>query len=124
MGLDFLIILFLLIGLLLAVFVGRRQVAVSFCWLADKLALVVEERFWHDFLHHNVLIEPFKAMAAFLANPIDRGLVDGVANGLAWLVQRESGELRQVQTGYVRHYALSILLGVVVIVTWFILRSL
>jgi len=124
MGLDFLAISFLLIGLLIAVFVGRRQVAVFFCWLADKLAFVVEERFWHDFLHHNVLIEPFKAMAAFLANPIDRGLVDGVANGLAWLVQRESGELRQVQTGYVRHYALSILLGVVVIVTWFILRSL
>ncbi len=112
------------IGLLIAVFVGRRQIVRSFCRLTDKLAFVVEERFWRDFLHHNVLVTPFKTTAVFLADPIDRGGVDGVASGLAWLVQRESGELRQVQTGYVRHYALAILLGVVVIVTWFILRSL
>lgn len=93
-----------------------------FCWLADKLAVVVDGHFWHDFVHDSVLVEPFITTAAFLANPIDLGLVDGLANGIARLVQRGSGELRKAQTGYVRHYALSILLGVVAVVAWFVFR--
>jgi NADH-quinone oxidoreductase subunit L len=91
-------------------------------WLADKLAFAVDWQFWHDFVHDNVLAEPFKATATFLANPIDLGFVDGIANGLARLVQGGSGELRKVQTGYVRNYALSILLGVAALVAWFVFR--
>jgi NADH-quinone oxidoreductase subunit L len=89
-------------------------------WLADQLAFVVDWEFWHDFVHDKVLAEPFVTTAAFLANPIDLGFVDGVVNGLAKLVQGGSKELRKVQTGYVRNYALSILLGVVAIVAWFV----
>lgn len=92
-------------------------------WLADRLALAVDWQFWHDFVHDNVLAEPFRATAAFLANPIDRGFVDGIVNRLAKLIQSGSGELRQVQTGYVRNYALSILLGVVVVVAWLVLKK-
>jgi NADH-quinone oxidoreductase subunit L len=91
-------------------------------WLADKLAFEVDWKFWHDFFHDKVLAEPFVTTAAFLANPIDLGFVDGIANGLAKLVQSGSRELSKVQTGYVRNYALSILLGVVAIVAWFVFR--
>jgi NADH-quinone oxidoreductase subunit L len=91
-------------------------------WLADRLAFAVDWDFWHDFIHDSVLAEPFKATAAFLANPIDLGLVDGIANGLARLIQGGASELRQVQTGYVRNYALSILIGVVAVVAWFVFR--
>ena len=38
------------------------------------------------------------------------------------LVERISEQLRRIQTGYVRNYALSVLLGVVVIVAYFALR--
>lgn len=91
-------------------------------WLADKLAFTVDWQFWHDFVHDDVLAQPFKTTANFLANPIDLGLVDGIANGLARLIQGGSGELRKLQTGYVRNYALSILLGVAAIVAWFVFR--
>ena len=91
-------------------------------WLADRLAFEIDWQFWHDFIHDKVIAEPFITTAAFLANPIDLGLVDGIVNGLARLVQGGSGELRKVQTGYVRNYALSILLGVVAIVAWFVFR--
>jgi NADH-quinone oxidoreductase subunit L len=91
--------------------------------LTATLAGVVEGRFWHDFAHHDVLLEPFRATAAFLAGPVEQGLVDGLANGLAHLAHSSSVKLRQTQTGYVRHYALSILLGVVAIVGWLVLRQ-
>jgi len=93
-----------------------------FYWLAEKLAFVVDWQFWHDFVHDKVLAEPFRATAAFLADPIDLGLIDGIANGLARLTQDASGELQKLQTGYVRNYALSILLGVVAVLAWLILR--
>ena len=93
-----------------------------FYWLADRLAYAVDWQFLHDFCHDNVLVEPFRATARFLANPVDLGLVDGAANALAGQVQRAAVTLRQTQTGYVRNYALSILLGVVAIVAWFIIR--
>ena len=93
-----------------------------FYWIADKLATAIDWEFWHDFVHDNVLAEPFRATAVFLANPIDLGIVDGMANGMAKIIERGSGRLRNLQTGYVRNYALSILLGVAIIMAWFVLR--
>jgi NADH-quinone oxidoreductase subunit L len=93
-----------------------------FCWSADKLAYDIDWKFWHDFVHDRVLAEPFDKTAAFLANPIDLGIIDGIANGLGNVTRNAAAELRKVQTGYVRNYALSILLGVVAILVWLIFR--
>jgi NADH-quinone oxidoreductase subunit L len=90
--------------------------------LANFLAYTIDWRFWHDWFHDTVIADTFKAGAKFLANPIDLGIIDGVVNGLARLVERISAQLRQIQTGYVRNYALSVLLGVVIIVAYFALR--
>jgi NADH-quinone oxidoreductase subunit L len=67
-------------------------------------------------------VATFKSVARFLANPLDLGIIDGAVNGLARLIRWCSDQLRQVQTGYVRNYALSVLLGVVIIVAYFALR--
>ncbi len=45
----------------------------------------------------------------------DRKGVDGTVGGMAALVGGTSGRLRRVQNGFVRSYALTMLLGVVVI---------
>jgi NADH-quinone oxidoreductase subunit L len=103
-------------------FDARFTVARLYRRLTATLAGAVEGRFWRDFIHHDVLLEPFRATAAFLAGPIEQGLLDGLVNGLARLAHNGSLKLRQAQTGYVRHYALSILLGVVAIVAWLVLR--
>jgi len=57
-----------------------------------------------------------------LAGPIDLGVIDGLANLLANLTVRLASSLRVVQTGFVRNYALSIFLGVVIILGYLILR--
>jgi NADH-quinone oxidoreductase subunit L len=53
---------------------------------------------------------------SILWRTIDSGLIDGTVNGLAKLVGGISHVGRLVQTGYVRNYALGMLVGVVVIV--------
>ncbi len=53
----------------------------------------------------------FQAMADF-----DKAAVDGAVNGVGTLVAEGSSRLRLLQTGFVRNYALSLALGVVVVV--------
>ena len=90
--------------------------------LAQFLAYVIDWRVWHDWFHDTAIAGTFKGGAQFLANPIDLGIIDGAVNGMARGVGWCSAQLRQIQTGYVRNYALSVLLGVVIIVAYFALR--
>jgi NADH-quinone oxidoreductase subunit L len=90
--------------------------------LSQFLANVIDWRFWHDWFHDTVIARTFKGGAQILANPIDLGIIDGAVNGMARGVRWCSAQLRQIQTGYVRNYALSVLLGVVIIVAYLALR--
>lgn len=90
--------------------------------LARFLAEVIDWRFWHDWFHDSVIWRGYNALARFLAEPFDLGVIDGIANGLATFTYRMATALRRVQTGFVRNYALSVFLGVVVILGYLIFR--
>jgi NADH-quinone oxidoreductase subunit L len=53
---------------------------------------------------------------------MDAGVVDGAVNGVGLAVQAGSGTLRRVQTGSVRTYAAALILGVVVILGFYLWR--
>jgi NADH-quinone oxidoreductase subunit L len=58
------------------------------------------------------VVTPINIISTFFWKVFDEKLIDGImVNGSAWLVQRISGGLKRLQTGYVQHYALSILVG-------------
>ena len=90
--------------------------------LSRFLADTVDWRFWHDWFHERVIKAGFDRLSALLAVRVDLGGIDAVANGLGAATQRLARSLRQVETGYVRNYALSIFLGVVLIIGYLILR--
>jgi len=90
--------------------------------LSRFLADVIDWRFWHDWFHDKVITGGFNLLTRLLAVRIDLGGIDAFFNGLATLVQRFAALLRQVQTGYVRNYALMIFVGVVVILGYLLLR--
>ncbi len=83
---------------------------------AAFLANQLDWNFWHDYVHNDVLLRGFNALSQLLKNPVDQGLIDGTVNGVGTLTRRASGRLRRVQTGYVRTYAISLLLGVVFVI--------
>jgi NADH-quinone oxidoreductase subunit L len=86
------------------------------------LGEVIDWRFWHDWFHDSFIARGYKGLAAFFSGPFDLGLIDGIANGMASLTVRFAGSLRMIQTGYVRNYALTVFLGVVVIIGYLLLR--
>ena len=81
-------------------------------FLADEL----DWKFWHDYVHDSVILRGFNSLSDFLGRPVDLGVVDGAVNGVGRLTVWLSGHMRRVQTGYVRMYAISLLLGVVFVI--------
>jgi NADH-quinone oxidoreductase subunit L len=87
-------------------------------FLAEK----VDWAFWHDFFHDKVIVGSYNWLVWLLSKPIDTGIIDGFANGLGEGTQELAAALRKLQTGFVRNYALSVLIGVVVIIGYLVLQ--
>jgi NADH-quinone oxidoreductase subunit L len=87
---------------------------------AAWLAYSVDWNFWHDFVHDNLIRDMFVSFADFLANIIDAQGVDGAVNGAGKVTRSFAGALSRIQTGQVRNYALSIFLGAVVLLVYFL----
>lgn len=92
--------------------------------VAHFLAQTLDWDFWHDWFHNKVIAKNFKRLTHFLANPVDLGLVDGASKALASAVQNSSSFLSALQTGFVRNYALSVFMGVVIILGYLIFKPL
>jgi NADH-quinone oxidoreductase subunit L len=57
------------------------------------------------------------------ARRIDPQVIDGAANGAGLLVATMSGLWRRLQTGNVQHYALSFLVGALVLLGYYVGRQ-
>ncbi len=85
-------------------------------WKARFLAFQVDWDFWHDFVHDQIILKSFKNAAGALSGPVDRLGINKFFDGLAYSVQNIAvNVLRPLQTGYVRNYALGVMLGVVMV---------
>ncbi len=87
------------------------------------LADVVDWRFWHDWFHEKVIAGTYNWLSNIALNRYaDQQGIDAAANGLAAVTKNFSAALRRVQNGFVRSYALSVLLGVVIILGYLLLK--
>ncbi len=82
----------------------------------------MENRWWVDQAFNLIFVGGYRQLAGIFANPIDLGFIDAVGIGLGSATRAFSGWLRRIQTGFVRSYALMMLLGVVVFLGYLILR--
>jgi NADH-quinone oxidoreductase subunit L len=100
-----------------AVFVDR------YVDLGHFLADVIDWRFWHDWFHEKVIAGTYNWLSRTVLDlRVDRQGIDAFFNGLGELTKRLSTGLRRLQNGFVRSYALAVLLGVVVILGYLILK--
>jgi len=91
-------------------------------WLSKFLAEKVDWDFWHDFFHDTILAGGFNGATRLLSGPVDLGIIDGIANFLGDGFKELAAQMRKLQTGFVRNYALSIFIGVVFIIGYLIIR--
>ena len=98
-------------------------IVTPFVKISQFLADVIDWRFWHDWFHETVIAGTYNWVSHIALNRYaDQRGIDAFANGLASVTQWLSATMRKVQNGFVRSYALSVLLGVVLIVGYLILK--
>jgi NADH-quinone oxidoreductase subunit L len=86
------------------------------------LVEAARRKFYVDEVYGRVIVLPGKALANFSANVVDARLIDGVVNGTGRLIAGSADGLRRVQSGYVRNYGATFLVGVVVIFSILVVR--
>jgi NADH-quinone oxidoreductase subunit L len=81
------------------------------------------QRSWYiNELYDAVIGRPGARLAQFTSTVVDGKVIDGAVNGVATLVRRSGSAARRVQTGYVRNYALWIVVGIVVLLGFMLTR--
>jgi NADH-quinone oxidoreductase subunit L len=70
-----------------------------------------------------LLVKPIYAIGRGASRFLEGGALDGGSRGIAWTLRGSSSLLRRLQTGYMRNYALAILLGVILIVLYYAVRG-
>ena len=91
--------------------------------VCEFLADYVDWRFWHDWFHEKVIAGTYNWLSNIGLNLYaDQRGIDAFANWLGTATKSLSTGLRKVQNGFVRSYALSILLGVVLILGYLVFK--
>jgi NADH-quinone oxidoreductase subunit L len=102
------------IGVLAAIWQYRKIAKVA----PKKVSLVVaaaRKDLYGDVMNEALLMRPGQRLTKSL-NIFDKSVVDGFVNGLGSFTSGVSARLRRSETGYVRSYAVSIVLGTAILV--------
>jgi NADH-quinone oxidoreductase subunit L len=85
------------------------------------LYTLLENKYYLDWINENILARGARALGVGLWKVGDQAIIDGaVVNGSWKLVGWISGGVRKVQTGYLYHYALVMILGIFALLTYFV----
>ena len=88
---------------------------------AMPLYALLENKYYLDWFNENVLARGARGLGVSLWKVGDQTLIDGtLVNGSWKVVAAFSGLVRWFQTGYLYHYALAMILGIFVLMTYFV----
>jgi NADH-quinone oxidoreductase subunit L len=82
---------------------------------------VLENKYYLDWFNENVLAKGARGLGIGLWKGGDRGVIEGGVVNASWkLIGLISGVVRRFQTGFLYHYAFMMLVGVLLLMTWFV----
>jgi NADH-quinone oxidoreductase subunit L len=83
---------------------------------------VLDNKYYMDWINEHIIARGARCLGGGFWKVGDRGLIDGlVVNGSWKLIAGFSKIIRRLQTGYVFHYALAMILGVFVFMSYFVI---
>ena len=88
---------------------------------AMPIYILLENKYYMDWFNENVLARATRGLGVALWKAGDQALIDdAVVNGSWRIVGWISGVVRKIQTGYLYDYALTMVLGIFVLMTYFV----
>ena len=110
------------VGLATWVYLYKPGIAAAMKSRFHGLWTVLDKKYGFDEFYQYVVAGGGLKLASFLSDRGDRMLIDGwIVHGSARLVASASARLRQVQTGFLYHYAFAMIVGLVALVFAFVL---
>ena len=70
-----------------------------------------------------MFVRPANAIGRLLWKGIDVAVIDGTIDGTAKTVGWATTKIVKLQTGYVFHYAFAMLIGVALVITYFMMKG-
>ncbi len=123
-GLMGLSVVIALVGIAIAftMYVKNTELPGRFVATFPTLHRAVYNKWYIDEIYDYVFVNPCKAAGQFLWKGFDVLVIDGVVNGVANVVMGFSGIFRYLQSGYIYNYAFSMVLGIVVMLGYYIFK--
>ena len=99
--------------------------------IPNKLALtfrpvykLLREKYYFDYLYENILAKFFSSLGNSLWNLGDIKFIDNyIVNGTARKIESLSTKTQLLQSGYIYHYALMMMLGLSLFLGWVIINK-
>ncbi len=117
-------IVVVLIGIFLAYRLYVKNPQLTGRW-GEKLKgvyAILSNKYYVDEIYSAIFVRPIVKLATFLWQVFDVRVIDGIANGSAYVVGWLGGKARRLHTGFFRNYALSLFLGAIIILGYLILK--
>jgi NADH-quinone oxidoreductase subunit L len=111
------------IGIAAWFFLFNRALADSIASSFAAVHRTLLNKYWIDELYDATVVQPVKwASDHVLWKVIDVWIIDGIVNGVGVFVRGSAALLRMVQTGSIRTYAASLVLGVVLVLGYYLMQ--
>ncbi len=107
-----------LVGITIAyiLYLQKPELPRRFAARFSRLYHVVHNKYFVDEFYNFLFVRGILRIGAFLLKVVDIGLIDGLVNGTAAVIQRMGAKLRRLETGDVQQYAVGIIAGAFIVV--------
>jgi NADH-quinone oxidoreductase subunit L len=107
---------------LIGIFVAWRMYGRGFQYRENKNPLyqLIFHKYYVDEALSFLIVRPVLALERGATRWLEGDALDGGSRGIAGVLRATSAALRRLQTGYVRNYALAILIGAVLLIAYYI----
>jgi NADH-quinone oxidoreductase subunit L len=103
-------------------YIKNTQLPKLLAFKMQWLYSVLYNKYYIDEIYDMLIVSNVKKLAKNLSTTFESRIIDGYGpNGFALVVSRIAGYISKIQTGYVYHYALVMILGFVMLLTWYML---
>ena len=87
----------------------------------QPIYIILENKYYLDWFNEKVLTRGIKILGVTFWKFGDQKLIDGVLVNGSWkLVSWVSNIIRRLQSGYIYHYAFGMIIGVLILMTYFV----
>jgi len=104
------------------VYMKRPEIAQDIKIRFDFIHLILDKKYFFDEFYQFLFAGGSRGIGKVLWNVGDRAIIDGlIINGSAKSVARFADWVRNAQTGMLYHYAIAMIFGLLLLLTWFVI---